>query len=254
MSEKAWYESCFGKEYFDIYGDAFPAERTIAQVDGIVSLINLGAGSRILDLACGHGRYSILLSKRGFDVTGYGLSEVFLDRARADAEAQGASVRWIEGDMRELPFEGEFDAVTNVFTSFGYFDHPEDDMKTLRRIRRALRPGGRFLLETIHRDGLPARFQPVSAEKTSKGMIVFHERAWDLARDVIDDKVTLIRSDGSRIGYTTAVRLRSLNGFLALVRTSGLQPEGWYGGLDGRALDLSSSRMVLISQRPQSSD
>lgn len=254
MSEMAWYESYFGEDYFDIYGDVFPPEHTTAQVDGIVSLLDLGAGARDLDLACGHGRHSILLSKRGFDVTGYDLSKVFLDRARADADAQGASVRWVQGDMRELPFEHEFDAVINVFTSFRYFDDPEDDMKTLRRTRGALRPGGRFLLETLHRDGLPAGFQPVSAEKTSKGVIVLHERTWDLARDVIDEKVTLIRPDGSRTEYTTAVRMRSLNGFLALLWTSGLEPEGWYGGLDGSTLDLNSRRMILISRRPQSSD
>lgn len=250
MSDKAWYEAFFGKDYFDIYGDAFPPERTIAQVDSIVSLLGLRDDARVLDLACGHGRHSILLSKRGFNVTGYDLSEVFLDRARAEAEAQGVSVRWIQGDMRELPFEAEFDAAINVFTSFGYFDDAEDDMKTLRGIRAALRPGGRFLLETLHRDGLPARFQPVSAEKTSQGMIVVHERAWDLTRDVIDDKVTLIRPDGSRAEYTTSARVRSLHEFLTLLRASGLDPESWYGGLGGSPLDLNSHRLVVISRRP----
>ena len=104
-------------------------------------------------------------------------------------------------------------------------------------------------METLHRDGLLARFQPQSAEKTSNGAIVLYERAWDLARDVINDNVTLIRPDGTRAEYTTAVRMRTLREFLALLRTSGLDPEDWYGGLDGSALDLSSRRLVLISRR-----
>ena len=54
--------------------------------------------------------------------------------------------------MRELGFEGEFDAVINVFTAFGYFEDPEDDLRTLRGVRVALKPGGRFLLETLHRE------------------------------------------------------------------------------------------------------
>lgn len=250
MSDERWYESYFGADYFDMGGDAFPAEVTTAQVDGIVALMNLRPGARILDLACGHGRHSIPLSKRGFDVTGYDLSEALLERARTDADAQHAEVRWIHGDMRDLPFESEFDAVINIFTSFGYFHDEEDDVRTVHGVRRALRPGGRFLLETLHRDGLPGRFQPVSAEKTSKGMIILHERAWDLARDVIDDKVTLIRPDGSRAEYQSAVRMHSLSSLLTLWRGSGLEPEAWYGGLDGSPLDLTSRRLVLIGRRP----
>jgi len=249
MSDHAWFKSFFGEDYFEIYRDAFPAEHTAAQVDGIVSLLGLDTGARVLDLACGHGRHAILLAKRGFDVTGYDLSEVFLARARTDAEAEGVTARWVRGDMRELPFDGEFHAVINIFTAFGYFEDPEDDVKTLRGIWKALRPGGRFLLETLHRDGLPARFRSQSAEKTSNGTIVLHENVWDLARDVIDDHVTLIRPDGTRTEYTTSLRMRSLHQLLALMPRAGLEPLAWYGGLDGSPLDLGSRRLVLISAR-----
>ena len=249
MSERPWFESYFGEDYFEIYRSILPAERTAAEVEGIVSLLGLDAGARILDLACGHGRHAIPLAQRGFEVTGYDLSEVFLERARADASAQGASVRWVRGDMRELAFEGEFDAAINIFTAFGYFEDPEDDLETLRRIRRALRPGGRFLLETLHHYSLPGRFQPQAAERTSSGTIVLHERVWDLARDVMDEQVTLIRADGTRTEYTTTVRMRSLHQLLALMRDAGLEPVAWYGGLDGSALDLKSRRLVLISAR-----
>ena len=119
MSDHAWFKSFFGEDYFEIYRDAFPAEHTAAQVDGIVALLGLDAGARVLDLACGHGRHAIPLAKRGFDVTGYDLSEVFLERARADAEAEGVTARWVRGDMRELPFDGELHAVINIFTASG---------------------------------------------------------------------------------------------------------------------------------------
>jgi SAM-dependent methyltransferase len=160
MSEKPWFESFFGKDYLEIYEHVLPSARATADVEGIIALLDLTPGARILDVACGHGRHSILLSKLGYDVTGYDLSKVFLDRARADADAQGATVRWVPGDMRNLPFLSEFDVAINIFTAFGYFEDPEDDIKTLRGVHAALRPGGRFLLETVHRDALPARFQP----------------------------------------------------------------------------------------------
>ena len=249
MTGTAWFESFFGEDYFEIHRDSFPEKRTAAEVEGIVSLLGLGDGARVLDLACGHGRHAISLAKRGFDVTGYDLSEVFLERARADAEAQGVRVRWVQGDMRELRFDGDFDAVINIFTAFGYFEDPEDDRRTLRGIRAALEPGGRFLLETLHRDGLPARFQAQNVEKTSNGTIVLHDRAWDLARDVMDDHVTLIRPDGTSAEYTTAVRMRTLHQLLEMTREAGLEPKAWYGGLEGNDLQLSSHRLVLVSAR-----
>jgi SAM-dependent methyltransferase len=249
MRERDWFESFFGADYFEIYRDVFPPEATAAEVEGIVRLLELAAGARVLDLACGHGRHAIPFAARGFDVTGYDLSEVMLERASADAAARGVAVRWVRGDMRALPFDGEFDAVINIFTAFGYFADDEEDVETLRRVRRALAPGGRFLMEMLHRDGLPARFQPHLEYTTSNGAQVTRDYVWDLARDVIDDRVRLVRPDGTRAEYATSLRVRSLRELLALVRRAGLEPVAWYGGLDGSTLQPSSRRLVLVSAR-----
>ncbi|MFQ5698392.1 MAG: class I SAM-dependent methyltransferase [Myxococcota bacterium] len=249
MSHADWFESFFGEDYFEIYRDAFPAERTAAEAERIASLLGLQAGARVLDLACGHGRHAIALARRGFEVTGYDLSGVFLDRARRDARAQCATVRWLRGDMRALPFDSEFDAVINVFTAFGYFEDPEDDVRVLRGVRTALRGGGKLLLETLHRDGLVARFQPRSGEKTSNGATVLHRRSWDLARDVMEDRVTFLRPGGRRTEHTTSVRMYSLHDLLECSRRAGLVPREWYGGLEGETLRLDSHRLVLIAAR-----
>jgi SAM-dependent methyltransferase len=152
--------------------------------------------------------------------------------------------------MRALPFEAEFDAVINVFTAFGYFADEADDVETLRRVRRALVPGGRFLLETLHRDGLVARFRPQLEYTTSNGTLVRRDYRWDLARDVIDDRVSLVRPDGSQAEYGSSLRVRSLHELLGLLREAGLEPVAWCGGLDGGTLELASRRLVLISARP----
>lgn len=245
-----WYESFFGEDYLEIYEGVLTPEVTEAQVGGIVSLLDLQPGTRILDLACGHGRIAIPLAQRGFDVTGYDLSEVFLRRARRDAEAQSATVQWIRGDVRNLDFDSEFDVVINVFTSFGYFEDPKDDLKVLEGVRRALKSQGRFLLETLHRDGLLPRFQPQGFDRTPSGSVVLHDRKWDLETDIMDDDITLIRADGAQTQYRTSVRTRSLREMLALTRQAGLEPEAWYGGLDGSPLTLQSFRLALLSRRP----
>jgi SAM-dependent methyltransferase len=248
--EPEWFESFFGTDYFEIYRDVLVPEATAAEVEGIVSLLGLPAGARVLDLACGHGRHAIPLAERGYDVTGYDLSDTMLAQARADGAARGVAVRWLRGDLRALDFAAAFDAAINVFTAFGYFADPEDDLETLRRVRRALVPGGRFLLETLHRDGLLARFRPRVEYTTSGGAQVTRDYVWDLARNVIDERVALVRPDGTRAEYATSVRMRSLHEWIALVRSAGLEPVAWYGGLDGGPLRLDSRRLVLISARP----
>jgi len=250
MSDEPWYRSFFGTDYLAAYESSLPPARTALEVERIVALLGLERGARILDVACGHGRHAIPLAQRGFRVTGYDLSEVFLDKAKRDAMTVGADVSWHRGDMRELPFNGEFDAAINIFTAFGYFASPDDDLAVLRAVRRALVPGGRFLLETLHRDGLAERFQRTGFERLPNGTLVLRERDWDLARDIIDEKIELLRPDGSRTVYHTAVRLYSLNKFLTLLDRAGLESERWYGGLDGSALQLHSRRLVVISRRP----
>ena len=84
MSAPLWYESFFGPDYFEIYRDMLTPERTASEVDGVLKLLGLAPGARVLDLACGHGRHAIPLAERGFLVTGYDLSETFLERARAE--------------------------------------------------------------------------------------------------------------------------------------------------------------------------
>src|SRR4051794_40650994 len=115
MGKTPWYQAFFGDDYLRMY--AFPPEWTERQVEGIVKLLALPSGSTILDLCCGHGRHAIPLAQRGYHVTGQDLSAVFLQRARADADARHLQVRWVHSDMRTIPFENEFDAIINIFTA-----------------------------------------------------------------------------------------------------------------------------------------
>jgi len=124
---KPWYESFFGPDYLKQYAHT----TTLQEVEGVAKILHLRPGSRVLDLACGAGRHSIELAKRGLEVVGYDLSEPLLKAARAAARKASARVTFVHGDMRDLPYHGEFDAVVNLFTSFGYFEDPKDDRTVL---------------------------------------------------------------------------------------------------------------------------
>src|SRR5207249_10238727 len=125
---KRWYEDFFGSDYLIRY--VHP--ETAAQVEAIDKILHLRKGGRILDVACGAGRHSIELAKRGYRVSGLDLSSSLLSEARKAARGAGVKVTFVQGDMRRLRFRGAFDSAISMFTSFGYFDRQEEDCEVLR--------------------------------------------------------------------------------------------------------------------------
>ena len=154
------FEGVFDEDYLYFYEEMLAPERTEAEVEQVAEL--LGPREHVLDCPCGHGRISNGLGARGYRLTGIDQSELFLERARADAEARGVDVEYVRGDMRKLQWREQFDGVVNWFTSFGYFED-ETNREVLRQFHGALRPGGRLVLETqnparLFRILLPAHY------------------------------------------------------------------------------------------------
>jgi 2-polyprenyl-3-methyl-5-hydroxy-6-metoxy-1,4-benzoquinol methylase len=140
------FEGVFDDDYLHFY-EPLLGERTAEDVEKIVELLELEPGAEILDCPCGHGRISNALAARGFRVSGVDASDLFLARARADAQAQGVDVEYVKGDMRDLRWRDRFGGLVNWFTSFGYFTD-EQNKAVLRGFHDALRPGGRLILDT----------------------------------------------------------------------------------------------------------
>lgn len=248
MSEAPWYQTFFGEDYLRIYTFLTP-ERTEREVEGIVKLLGLTGGEAILDLCCGHGRHSVALAKRGFQMTGQDLSAMFLQHAQAAAEAQGVAVRWIQSDMRQVPFEGEFDAVLNIFTAFGYFEKEEEDRQVLQQVYKALKPGGLFLLEMLHREFLMRNFAPGQIDRHADGIIVLEEREFDLLTSRANVLVTMLLPDGQRREYRHSARVYTLTELARLLTLAGLHIQAYYGGLDVSALSMDSRRLVVVARK-----
>lgn len=249
MSEQPWYVEFFGEDYLRMYAPVLTPERTEEEVAFIVERLGLPPGSKVLDLCCGHGRHSIPLAQRGYQVTGLDLSEVFLEKARADAEQAGVQVRWVHSDMRQVPFEAEFDAVINIFTAFGYLESDHEDQKVLRQVCKALKPGGLFLIETINRESIMRRLMPYDISRHEDGLLVLNERYFDLLTSRMAVRVTMIERDGARREYGHALRFYTLTELAHMLEVAGLRLEDYYGGLDGSTLTLDSRGLVVLSRK-----
>jgi SAM-dependent methyltransferase len=140
-----WYETFFNGLAVDLWLKALPAEHTRREADRLESLLGAASGTELLDVPCGAGRLSLELASRGYRVTGVDLSPEFLGHARiADVERR---VTWEQRDMRDLPWKDRFDGAFCYGNSFGYLED-EGDGQFLRAVAAALKPGGRFVLET----------------------------------------------------------------------------------------------------------
>lgn len=155
ISDASWFSEIFDESYSSLRSEnsdnrARRETRFVAESFGLVQ------GAAVLDVACGYGRHALLLAQLGYEVTGIDLSRQLLEEGLAEARRRGVSVKFAQGDMRQIPFAGAFDGISCLGTSFGYFDD-YTNLEVLRSVARALRPGGRFVLEVVNRDYIASR-------------------------------------------------------------------------------------------------
>jgi SAM-dependent methyltransferase len=142
----AWYEHWFDRDEYELVYQARDERDARAVAELFEQAVRPERGARLLDMACGRGRHAIVLAQRGYRVTGIDLSRRSLQYARKRAAQEGLDIQFLEGDMRHVMFHHEFDAVVNLFTSFGYFDDDGDHLKAIQSMAEALRPEG-FLFQ-----------------------------------------------------------------------------------------------------------
>ncbi len=215
-------------------------------MDGIEKILHLRKGSRILDLACGGGRHSIELARRGYRVVGYDLSEPLLKRARAAAREAKVRATFTKGDMRHLAYKGAFDAVINMFTSFGYFDRTEDDRLALAGVARALRPRGKFLMECFNRETLAYELPAQGWRLAEDGSVILQEDSFDLLRGRYDTRQIVIDREGTR-EHVASVRAYTLPELKVMFEAVGLHIHRALGGLDLSPYRGRSRRLVLYA-------
>lgn len=244
------FDQVFDEDYIRLYGERHGHLRSEADVDLIVELAGLRDGERVLDLPCGFGRIANRLAGRGFEVVGIDDNPDYLHRARRDAVEAGVEVDYRRGDMRALDAEGDFDVLVNWFTSFGYFDD-DTDRDVLRRFRRALRPGGRLVLDLANRDRL---VRAVGAQAGPATMLVDRGEMLLVDRvDLSDDGARgetdrIVVADGRVRRMHFSVRLFTLPELTDWLRGAGFGEVRAYGP-DGGRFTWRADRLIVVASR-----
>lgn len=168
---KDWFSEWFNTPYYHIlYKDRNDEEAQLF-MDNLTHYLNLPEDAKILDLACGKGRHSIYLNNLGFNVTGVDISRNSIEIANQSAND---TLQFHVHDMRE-PLEQEYDAIFNLFTSFGYFDQNIDNIKTLQAIKNSLNDYGFGVIDFLNADYIIANLVPEET-KTVDGIDFYIKR------------------------------------------------------------------------------
>ena len=250
-----WYKTFYDEHYLKEYAQGLTPERTQREVDFINGTLNLpqaapGAtgGARILDLCCGHGRHTVELAAAGYSVVGQDLSVTFLDLAKDAAAARNLQIQFVHSDMREIPFEGEFDAVINMFTAFGYFND-EENQKVLDAVARALKPGGKFLIDLLNTLRIIRDFRPQGWDELSDGTVALTKRDYNLFTGNIEERRTYIDPDGIQREVHLVWRLYFYPELTKMLNRADLTPIQVFGDYDGSEYTWDSRRMIVLAEK-----
>ena len=234
-----WFASWFDSPYYHLlYRDRDEMEAQLF-MDNIVHYLNLPEDSKILDLACGKGRHSIYLNQMGFNVTGADLSSNSITIASL---SENETLKFVEHDMR-MPFDQKFDAILNLFTSFGYFENDEDNLTTLKAIKKSISEYGFAVIDFMNVTNILANLVPEEVKNIEN--INFHIKRY-FKNGYIFKEIDF-EDLGERFHFIEKVKALTLEDFEIMMDKAGIFLLDVFGDYKLKKFnEKESERLILI--------
>ncbi len=253
MKNDAWFKTWFSSpDYLKLYEhrDTHDAKRLITL---LFKNIRLNPNSRILDLACGNGRHSILFARKGFETLGIDLSGFLINQAKKQLKEEykrfTKNLKFEIRDMREINHKKQFDLVVNLFSSFGYFISQKDNEKVIKGISLALKPGGFFLFDFLNSSYLRKNLVPFDIKKLA-GKSAIQIRNIDNGFVIKEIYILSERKPGHYypdiLHFTERIRLYSLKDFQRMFNDNNLRIIKSFGDYNGSKFNENKSKRLII--------
>jgi SAM-dependent methyltransferase len=246
---RPWWEDLFNDDFIRTMAKITDGQIG-KEVDFIEESLGLDKGAMVLDLACGTGRHAIDFTRRGYQVVGFDLSLAMLAKAADEAQDRNQKLNFVQGDMREMTFDGTFDGVYCWNTSFGFFEE-EKNAAVIANVLRALKPGGQFLLDVVNRDFI-AQQCPSLVWFEGDGCVCMDDMTIDWITSRMKVKRTMMMDDGRSREIEYSIRLYALNELGKLLHDNGFRvvqvsgrvatPGVFFGANSPRTLILAEKR------------
>lgn len=239
LAEKNWFSSWFDTPYYHILYKNRGDEEAQTFMKNLISFLELPKEASILDLACGRGRHSVFLNELGYNVTGVDLSENSIAYAK---QFENETLQFRTHCMCE-PVDQKFDAVFNLFTSLGYFENEEDNLRSIQAIKEMILPGGYGVIDFMNVKKVIENL--VSEEvKTVSGI------DFDISRSVRNGfilKNIKFEDEGEQFFYTEKVKALTLESFKEYFRQAGINLKYTFGNYELEKYDeQTSDRLILV--------
>ncbi len=217
------------------------------EVDLIETLLDISPGAAVLDMACGPGRHALEMARRGYTVTGVDRTSAYLEHARRQAEGEGLEIELIQEDMRRFCRPDSYDLALMLFTTFGYFEDPDENRKVLLNVCQSLKNGGALVMDMMGKEVLARVFRERDWQEQD-GVIFLEERKVGKNWSWMENRWIKIDASG-RTEYRVNHWIYSAAELSELLRSSGFSSVAIYGDLTGRRYDQSARRLVAVARK-----
>lgn len=248
MSKNSWHKSMYDLTFASrTIGSKAWTEKAKHEAEFLIEELNKPIESQWLDVPCGTGRHALLFAKAGYQVTGIDISKDCLKIAKKSPHSR---LRYLHGDMSRLgQFRGQFDIVTNLFTSFGYFATDKENEDVLKGLMACVKPGGSVVINTINRDFLMSIYQPARWSEDGKITTIEASRFDSKTKYNEAQLVLLDKKTGKGRNYYHRVRLYSKSEMVALFKKVGLKRVRVFGDFNGGKFSkLKSTHPIYIGE------
>ena len=191
-----------------------------------------------------------LVAKRGLKVTGLDLNPDYLELAQRAAKSSRVEIETVTADMREIPFENKFDAIVNMYSSFGYLESEAEDLKVLESAAKALKAGGRLMLDMLNREWAIDNYIQNDWHTGADGTLYVERRDLDLATSRMHVHFIVVDPNGGRresIGHI--IRLYTLTEMTRLLERVGIRVISVFGGFEGEEYGIGTRRMIIVGKK-----
>lgn len=241
--QRKWFQYWFNSPYYHIlYQQRNDAEAEFF-IDNLTNYLKPEGESKMLDIACGKGRHSIYLNKKGFDVTGIDLSEQSIKYAK---QFENNKLHFLIHDMRRLFYINYFDVAMNLFTSFGYFDTEKDHVNALKTFRKCLKADGMLVIDYFNTAKIIKNLN--SCEVKSLDEITFN-----ITKNIVDGKIIKkinFEDKGKTFNFEERVQAFSLEDFERMLAKAGMVIDKIFGNYALENFDASlSDRLILVCKK-----
>ncbi len=217
-----------------------------AEAEFIEDLLDLEESSKLLDVPCGNGRLSLELASRGHRVTGVDMTKHLLEEASRMSADRGLEIKWENREMRDLPWDDEFDGAFCMWGSFGYFDD-EGNAEFLKAVSGCIKKGANFVLDVHAAEGLMPKFERRGWQWMGDVLLV-EDRSYDVNTGRVEEEWLLIR-DGVLEEKHSSIRVYTYREIRRMLERAGFEDIQGYGSLEKEPFQLGSKRLYLVSRK-----